>query len=78
MKCCIVSSKTVAKYGRWDPRFYLGETKEKQEAIDRAEEAFKDAARTLGRQKVRALKERERVAGMRALGEVQPLETKNG
>lgn len=71
MRAAVVSSKTIAKYGRMDPGFYLGlvDGKEENAAVDRAELRVKQAARAVtARAEARA-----RRAQMISSGEVVPI-----
>jgi len=77
MKCGIVKLSTVAKYGRLDPGFFLGneEFHEDSEEIERAKKRVKQARRALRLANKKKRENKRRVARMIDDGEVVPLDT---
>lgn len=68
-RVAIVKLSTVAKYGRWDARFYLGDPELPKE-LERSRQNAINAIREYRKKKTEAAAERTRLQAMRDTGEV--------
>ena len=71
MRAGIVSSAAVAKYGRLDAGFYLGDVEEKAEAVRRAEANLVRAKARLRAARRELAEEKRRRAELARVGEVK-------
>jgi hypothetical protein len=74
MKACIVSSKTVEKYKRWDVAFYLGKEAEKRDDYGRAFVILKNARELVKRRREELAQEQERLKKMEEAGELREIQ----
>lgn len=75
MRCGVVMSSVLTKYGRWDPAIFFGTVKREEDAVVRAEERLKEAKASVARAKRAVKAEKKRVADMLASGDVRPIES---
>jgi hypothetical protein len=69
-KCVVVTSSSLSRYNRWDPRFFLCEN-DTQETVDNAKQEIKIQAKRILNAKDRATKIRQRMYLLLARDEVK-------